>query len=547
MNGEAQPVAGVAGRWSAVAAVLTLAALVIAVTPLFACMPPWVDTSFFDVCARTVLEGRPVYREILVHGPPGMVLAVAEVRRLCGWRSEVLGLADLAVVGGAIGLLAWRCLPVGVPKAARLWTAVGLLLVYTSTTEWGHCQPDPWMLLPGLVGLSLWQPLRASSTARGASGPSRPRLLLGGLCWSVAAVFKPFVVVPAVGCWLGAMATSPGPARSRWLARGAWALAGALVPVAVTASWLQFSDNWPDFLAGVAGDWNRDYYLTSAGWSERVHNLVVVLWPWGLLQLVAVPAAVAGLVRHGRSWPLVACRPEVAGCYLGWFLQAHFIQRQTPYQVLPAVLLAWTVLSGEVWPRRLLLVAILGWSACCHPLLQADRLILWPRCWREGSTPEVRDLLTLEADSFVAPSWRELERVQSFLAGRGVGDRELTCYSLSTVPLYVELGVRPSTRFVLLHTALEFFPSARPRIARELAESPQRYVVNDLRQVRVEGRELTREEAEVEAPGRPLALPPAVPAGVSGFFPFNMPIVYRAGRYVVHEVPSRGRPGPSAP
>lgn len=529
-----QPAGRAAAGWWLAAAVGALGLAAVVLGPLVVCMPPWVDTSFFDVCARVVLAGRPVYHEILIHGPPGMVLAVAGVRRLLGWRSEILALTDLAIVGTAIALLVWRCLPAGMSRGARVWTALALVLVYSATTEWCHCQPDPWMMLPALAGLSLWQ---APPADAGAS--RRRRACLGGACWGIACLFKPFALLPALGCWLGLGRGEPGmttegPRRPPL----GWAVFGAAIPAALTALWLAASGNWADFLEGTAGTWNRDYYRTSASGAERLRDVGVVLWPWALVQLLALPVAVAALIgREPRRSFAVGCRPELAGCYLGWFFQAHFIQRQTPYQVLPAVLLGWTVLSGAAWPRRALLAAVVVWSVCCHPLLRPERLAMWRPCWSEGSTPEIRDILTLEEDSFVAPEWKELEQVRSFLKARGVRDQELTCYSLSTVPLYLELGVRPSMRFVLLQTAQEFFPSARPRIVRELADSPQRYVVNDLRQLHLGGRALTREEAAVEIPGHPLALPPAVPAGVKDFFPFTMPVVFRAGRYLVHEVP----------
>jgi hypothetical protein len=75
------------------------------------------------------------------------------------------------------------------------------------------------------------------------------------------------------------------------------------------------------------------------------------------------------------------------------------------------------------------------------------------------------------------------------------------------------------------------FPRHLEIVRRELAASPQRYVVSDL-----QGAGLTRVEALAERPGQPLALPPAFPPPLARCFPWNEPVVFRAGRYLVHRV-----------
>src|SRR5262249_11288090 len=151
-------------------------------------------------------------------------------------------------------------------------------------------------------------------------------------------------------------------------------------------------------------------------------------------------------------------------------------------------------------------------------------LSLWSRCWTEGSTAALRDHLTLDAESF-PPSWKELEEVERYLKKQHVRDRELTCFSTASLPLYLSMGLEPPTRFHGEFGLLVFFPGRRDEIMQAMAESPQRFVVTDLLLLG-----LTPEQAR----GR-VQLGPRLSATV----PWNYPVVYHRGRYQVHEVPQK--------
>jgi hypothetical protein len=127
--------------------------------------------------------------------------------------------------------------------------------------------------------------------------------------------------------------------------------------------------------------------------------------------------------------------------------------------------------------------------------------------------------------------WRDLARVADFLRAEGVADGEFTCLSGCTHPLYLELGLEPSTRFHQAGAAVRYFPSHAEQICAELAASRSRYVVNDLA-----ADTLTRAQAWEEVPGNPLALPPNFPPDLLGTYPWCEPLAFRAGRYVVHRV-----------
>jgi hypothetical protein len=164
------------------------------------------------------------------------------------------------------------------------------------------------------------------------------------------------------------------------------------------------------------------------------------------------------------------------------------------------------------------------------PGFYPDQLLLWPRCWTEGSTPELRDDLTSGGDFIV--NWQDLARVAAFLRSKGVRDRELACVGGWTHSLYQELGLEPPTRYPQVIQLLYFFPSRAEQVRSELEASPVRYVVSDLANLR-----LTFREIHETAPGKGPSLPPGFPRHeFATVFPWYEPLVFRSGRYVVHRV-----------
>jgi hypothetical protein len=456
-----------------------------------------------------------------------------------GWRSEALRGVDLLIVSAIVTMLVSF---VGVrgergSAAVKLWVAVLLFFFYFATSEWSHCQTDIWMLLPSLAALTL-RCCQATDLASPSFRPARlgARAFFEGVCWGSAFLIKPFVALPAAACWLVTAAALWQPGRRRpWrlAADATGVLAGGLLVGGLTVGWLWLSGNWPFFRESVLGDWNREYYRHSAPWAERTTTMLVFMMPWSLIHLAAIPVSLSTLIRGLRqNRPHAdAAQALLSAFYLAWLFQADYVQRQFDYQLVPPILLAITVLASavaraSVVPRSLdcgtvrpahahirwavLLAACLVWPLLQHPLFQPHRLALWPRCWREGSSAELRDLLTLENQK-VTPCWRELARVETFLRDQGVADRQLTCYSTSSLPLYTQLHIRPSTRYILLEADVIHFPSRRDEIRQALIASPERYVVSDRR--------------EMETPPRGVRL-----------FPYSEPVVFEFGRYRVHRV-----------
>jgi hypothetical protein len=427
------------------------------------------------------------------------------------------------------------------------------------------------MLLPALAALALLQ--RRIGTVDMKGSVRMVWAFVEGLCWGAALLIKPFVALPAVAAWTVA-ASFRTDRRKLWLSAPAMVAGGIAVGIAGLA-WLWQTGNWPYFLATMTGSWNREYFATAPDWRSRFAQAISVFWPWSLVHALAIPAALFAIWRTRRAQgPAARSQALLSAFYLGWLVQANLLQRQLAYQLLPPVILAIGLLAGLPWPALIRLTAsrahlarpdllgrhaqrglrwavalgLVAWLIACHPLFRWQRLELWGRCWREGSTPEIRQLLTLEPGNIYATDWPDLERVKEFLRSQSVNDHQLTCFALTSIPLYMELDLPPSTPFVFLRSAIFFFPGHLRDISNALAASPQRFIVNDLRQAG-----LTAEQAAYEEPGHPLALPPPLsqepPAAFQRYFPWWEPLAFRAGRYVVHRVthPGQGLVPPAAP
>src|SRR5207248_9528209 len=135
-----------------------------------------------------------------------------------------------------------------------------------------------------------------------------------------------------------------------------------------------------------------------------------------------------------------------------------------------------------------------------------------------------------------ATDWQQLKEVEMFLKDQQVADGELLCYDVSTVPLYLQLGVRPATRFLFPNIQISLFPSRREAIRSELSAGGHRYVVTDLRffTSSFAPPQLRAARAKVPASSGPDST--AIPPELAQRFPYSEPVVFRTGRYVVHEV-----------
>jgi hypothetical protein len=220
--------------------------------------------------------------------------------------------------------------------------------------------------------------------------------------------------------------------------------------------------------------------------------------------------------------------------YLGWLYQASFLQRGFDYQHLPSILLALVVVANWL-PRRedlrmgrVCLVAFASLALLFHPLLRWERTTAWGRCISQPSSYDLWDRLALTE----AVDWQDLARVAAYLRAQEVKDREVTCFSVFTTPLYIELDQRPSSRFIQVSSLITFFSSRQQEMVEALGRGPQRFLVSDVRDFWTSS--LSAQQARAEQPHRALALPPDFPPDKAQEYPWTEPVVFRAGRYYVH-------------
>jgi hypothetical protein len=510
------------------AAWLVLAVVLVVNVPPFVCQGLDCDPTIWDLHAKAVARGGVAYRDVCENNLPGMLWLHLGVRAPFGWRPEVLRGADVVVVGVVAWLLG-RFVPRG-----RVWLAAGVFLFYFSTNEWCHCQRDTWMLAPALAALLL-----RSRRSPGVAPPGVSTLVgwsfVEGLLWGAAFWIKPFVAVPALACWVLAarQAALAGVPVRRLLLDASALLLGGLAAGAAGVSWLVATGAWPWFVETVLV-WNREYVSRDVtgevGWLAFVAGVALRFFPWVLLHLAALPVAVR-LVGAALRRPLAADAIRLAllaALYLGWLLQAVALQHPFDYVQVPPLLLGGALLCAHVAVpdraagRRLLALFVVACVLVSYPSFVVERLRLWPRCWAEGSTPELRDRLTL----LHRVEWQDLARVEDYLRAEGAADGEVTCFHVTTVPVYLDADLRPAMRYVFLQNALECLPTRRGRIRAELAASGQRYIVCDLLGYRSG---LRPEDLEDDTRHPDFWCPPAE-------------AVFRSGRYVVFRLPAADVP-----
>ncbi|HVJ68913.1 MAG TPA: hypothetical protein VM510_13070 [Caulifigura sp.] len=519
-------------------AAIVVAAALLVHGPLFVRSPLGPDPVMYDLQAQLVARGGVLYQDLLEPNLPGAVWVHLAVRSMTGWSPEALRAFDLAW----FALAEWL--------AARLMTSDGrsrtLLIVllttaYSTVSEWCHCQRDVWMLpfVLGAVSLRIKRisPVQyapaPSSVSQDPSPSLRPRDLAWlspiaeGLLWGAAVWLKPHVVLPATLVILACSFRGDRPACRQWRDEALVILGGA-VAGAAGVLWLVQHDAWSP-LWTMLTEWNRDYVAASANrWSwGRLWSVQERLAPWSLIHLVAVPEAIAILIRR----PALQRASIIAALYLGWLAQSLLLQHLFDYVHLPALVLGALVVAELVKRRPALewtqLRFVTAAIAVLVPaiVIRGDQLTWWRQCAWGSSSPAMTSALA----RLPLPEWNHLAEVERFLSLQGVSDGELTAYHTHTIHLYPALKVTPSTRFAFTETHLRLFPGRAAEIAAALDRSRQRFVVSDL----------------IEA-----GLDPAAALGDSDpdnwrhicsdaaltAFPFDQPVVFRSGPYLVHEV-----------
>jgi len=560
-------------------------ALVVGV-PFFLCMPPWVDVTLYDMAARSILRRGVYYRDVFDTNLPGIAWAMAAVRFLFGWSYEVLRVFDLLIIAAEVTLLLGWVRQAGGSRSSVAWLAAAAALFYPFTSEFSHMQRDSWMLLPALLAARLrLKRVTQPACQQHLAQYSHVRTVLEGCLWGVGVWFKPHVVIPAFLLWLAStvLLARREPRRGILLDLAGLLLGGIFVGVAGIA-WLVGTGAWPYFRE-VFLEWNPNYVSNVFGEiGDRAIYTFEVFRPWGLLHNVAIPLALLALLEgrllsrtpgnprrvRGTPWLYSAAGTEavasarllLAVMYLGWLAQAVVLQRGFEYVQVPVVLLGMAVIASNRWAFGFLylvwflflglllnLTSLVSTEQIPAPGLPAIRLEhygpltdprglkLWPRCLRKGGTPEMRDRTGRYIEIHCGTNWEQLDEVARFLrqVEPPLGPGELNCWNDSTHSLYLTLDLEPATRYMHYGTVFAI-PSKgdwiRHRVAMEVRESRQRYVVADLAR-------MSWDRALPQVPGAggdPLKLPGWFPDSERDKFPWNQKLVFRSGRYVVFEV-----------
>ena len=552
--------------------------------PLFLYMPPWCDVTLYDLAVRNILRGGIHYRDLFDTNLPGIDWIMLAIRATCGWSYEVLRAWDLLFVGSAIALMHRILRKMGSSRSVRVWLLAGSALFYLFQSEYVHCQRDVWMLLPAMAAFTI----RLGTMLKKRPATTRTlvgRAFLEGVLWGIAVWIKPHVIVPGIAVWLLSQAlqrkhqTATG--RTIILDAIAMILGGAIIGI-IGISWLINSGTWPHFWT-ILTEWNPEYLSNS--WHslpKRILGTFCYFAYWSMWHNIAVPTAcimvwdmMAGVRDNpwhqrfalGRWFyqPYTTTREaSIAGLtamlYLGWTMQALFLQQPIDYVHVPETFLAMLVLSMQRWAYACFSLIWFGMAAVIvgqygsetkwtnlddfnmalpalrmttHPLLDSEKLQGWPRCFTEGSTPQQWDRLGQYTHIQCGTQWEDLSNVADYFRRDDVhaGDYEITCWHDGTHPLYLMLSLEPSTRYMHFGTVYRLRSKAG-EISRDVSTSHQRYVVSDLRRMTY-----SYAESQELGPGNdPTVLPAWFPESQRSQFPWNLPIIYRSGRYLVHRV-----------
>lgn len=533
-------------------AALILLLILILNIPLFIRMPLATDVVLYDLQAQAVLNGGVLYQDLFETNLPGIVWLHMLVRSAVGISSDAIRVIDLFIFSGTVLLLMQWNRRNHLSMTGMLWVAIALFSFYFSLSEWCHFQRDTLILLPatGAVWLRRKQIDRLIPRLESPSQISSKSVFgwafLEGLLWATAFWIKPFVAVPAFCVWVGSI----------WILRTcrkrmidfSGLLLGGLCLGAIGICWMWQSGAWPAFYTTFT-EWNPEYVAArKAGWQPmRFAQFLYRFYPWFLLHLLAVPLAFVALkdywklnAKVDRETPVESGKRDavlLALFYLGWLLQSFAFQHLFDYVHPPSHLLAITVIGGYLGSRFQNGALTWGWkgglafflmvAVLSFPAFKPQRAMLWKTCLMNSSNANLKSQLAL----LVQVNWEDLDAVRQYLHTQNLKDGELHCFNSTLVYLYPELSVEPATRFVFFDSVLIFCPNHRKELYEAIQNSQQKFIVTDL----IDSG-FGKENALAKSSDPKQLTPPDYPVSLKGAYPWSQPVVFRAGRYVVHKV-----------
>jgi hypothetical protein len=500
-------------RFSRILGLIVLSGTLLLAIPPFLVMPLWVDATHYDLAARNWQQGGTPYQDLFDTNLPGMLWGHALVRTLLGPTVLALRLADLIIVGACVLVLDRLCYRAGAAPHARIGLWLACALFYPFQTEFAHVQRDIWMLLPALIGV--W--LRVAEPELHAV--PRWRRLAEGVSWGIAVWIKPHALIPALTVWLASRPWRRG-VRAAWGDLGL-VLAGGIATGLAGLLLLETRHGCAP-LWDVLTRWNPSYVqTTNAELSQRWQQVLYYFTPWSWLLVLALPLACYDFVAGTRG------RAILAALLLSWWAQALLLQKGLDYVHVPEVFLAIAILTTRSLPVGLCMLPILALTHEPPYRESAARFSVAVTALRQGITPADRDRLSYFRGVHCSTQWVPLMQVANYLrqVTPPLQDHELIAWNDSTHPLYWVLDLRPGIRFLHVGTAWEIAPR-RAEILAEVQAARPRYIVSDLAR-------MTWDRHAPQSGDEP-RLPDWFPAAYRDVYPWNQPIVFRAGRYLVH-------------
>ena len=517
------------GNSSLLPVLFTLALFVVA-GPLHLRKPLTTDSILWDLQTRWMNEGQGLYKETIEVNFPGAFYVHQISRSILGQSNESLRIFDLVLIGILVAALSRFIYLASENRNLALWFPFLGFAFYFSIPEWGHCQRDLW----ALTFASLACHFRLQAITAHAVRKSFPVLAGGfieGILWGCSMLIKPHIFMVALSVYLVTFRINLVQ-RKLWLESIGLLFGGVLIFASCMAH-LSWNHSLVPFFDTLAVWMPR--YASGRSWSlENLLLLNASLFPWAILHLIAIPYAIKILIHNqprddddaNRRIPLKVC----SAAYLGWVLQAFFIQKSFPYIFVPLVFLAIAIVLPLIkrlplaWSRFsiVMLTLIAGLSQVHYP----TRLDLWPKAITDQLDAHDLDLLT-SGDT----SWAELEEVSDFLAERNVQHKDVLLCSADSIYLYWTLKLESPTPYVYFDQFRYLIaPSLSDSITEQAYSSGAKYAVNDL---------------SFFAPNldaATLAFNPTEPFPIGlenaklSAFPWKEKLVFRSGRYMVYEI-----------
>ena len=508
--------------------------------PVFLRMPLTNDAELFDLHARMLASGKVLYQDILEPNLPGVIWIHSIVRTVAGQSSEAMRGFDLLVFGGLMVLSYHWLRQCGISRAGGTATVLSASVFYLSGSEWIHCQRDTWMLAVTMLAATL----RCRSLAnRNALSSIQTGLLsiTEGLVWGVGIWLKPYVVLVAIAVWLVTVRHNSSLRLAAFDSLGL--LIGGLLAGLAGLGWMLGTGCLTAFLE-QSREWNPHYFTArSAQWTlDRFVPMAIRFLPWMLLHPLAALVSLSRIRQalttssSGKAEPGNsdgALRSTIlAAIYLAWCVHMFLLQHLFDYVHAPGVLLAILVTADWLssWKRagaaRFVSYSFAVAAVFICPYLDAARINNWKPAFDGKLTAEFRDQLAC----FENPNRADMEKVASYLKSRGARDGDVLCFNSDIVSLYRRLGFMPPTKFIYVDQNAAYVPSAADTILQTLMQSGHKYVVTDILTSGVIAEGFRDEARDGEQPS-PVHLP-----GTTGIYPWNQPVVFRAGSYLVHEI-----------